>query len=55
MLARPPGLTEKVLATTRWKVNDLAIDTDRFRRPHGDGADERQSWQLLRSQVVSLQ
>jgi hypothetical protein len=43
------------LYRTRWKVNDLAIDTERFRRPHGDGADERQSWQLLRSQVASLQ
>jgi hypothetical protein len=43
------------LYRARWKVNDLAIDTGRFRRPHGDGADERQSWQLLRAQVVSLQ
>ncbi|MCW6007555.1 hypothetical protein K1W54_23845 [Micromonospora sp. CPCC 205371] len=43
------------LYRTRWTACDLAIDTARFRRPHGDGADERESWQLPRTQVAALQ
>jgi len=35
----------------RWAIADLSIDVDRFRRPHGGNADDKESWELLRSLV----
>ncbi|HEY0932916.1 MAG TPA: aminoglycoside phosphotransferase family protein [Trebonia sp.] len=43
------GLLE--LYRLKWDIADLAYDTGRFLRPHQEGADEVQSWELLSSLI----
>ncbi|MFI6759838.1 phosphotransferase family protein [Micromonospora sp. NPDC050417] len=38
----------------RWDITDLAVDVDRFRRPHSGNADDKQSWELLNRLVAHL-
>lgn len=39
----------------RWTLADIAVDAGRFRREHTTGADEDQSWAVLKANVASLQ
>ncbi|MFI7599778.1 phosphotransferase family protein [Actinoplanes sp. NPDC049681] len=36
----------------RWLLNDLCVDSDRFRRPHSGTPDDEESWELLRANVT---
>ncbi|WP_170208449.1 hypothetical protein [Micromonospora pisi] len=47
-----PGVLE--LYRIRWDISDLAVDVDRFRRPHTGNADDKQSWELLNRLVARL-
>ncbi|WP_326557930.1 phosphotransferase [Micromonospora sp. NBC_01796] len=47
-----PELLE--LYRIRWDLSDLAVDVDRFRRPHTGTADDDQSWELLHRLVTHL-
>ena len=38
----------------RWDIADLAVEVDRFRRPHTGTADDVRSFEILRSVVVAL-
>ena len=40
-----PELLE--LFELRWRLTDLALDAERFRRPHGDDPNERRSFEIL--------
>jgi spectinomycin phosphotransferase/16S rRNA (guanine(1405)-N(7))-methyltransferase len=39
----------------RWTLADIAVDVSRFRRDHAAGPDEDKSWELLQTNVESLQ
>jgi spectinomycin phosphotransferase/16S rRNA (guanine(1405)-N(7))-methyltransferase len=32
----------------RWDIADLAVEVDRFRRPHAGDANDEKAWQILR-------
>lgn len=38
----------------RWDIADLAVEVDRFRRPHTGSADDVESFEILRSVVAAL-
>jgi len=41
------------LYRVRWDLADLAVGVGHFRRPHGDSANDRANWDVLRSQLVT--
>jgi len=51
VVARPELLE---LYRVRWTVADIAVDTAHLRRPHTGDANDRQTFDLLRSNVISL-
>jgi spectinomycin phosphotransferase/16S rRNA (guanine(1405)-N(7))-methyltransferase len=38
----------------RWEITHLAIETDRFRRPHTGNLDDEEGWTILRSVVDGI-
>ncbi|XTZ15179.1 phosphotransferase family protein [Micromonospora echinospora] len=47
-----PALLE--LYRLQWDLKDLAVDVDRFRRPHTGSADDDASWEILRGLIRHL-
>jgi hypothetical protein len=48
VLITPADLAEAALAgALRWDVSDLAYDNARFLRPHGDSAEDAETWEQL--------
>ncbi|BCL14893.1 phosphotransferase [Micromonospora sagamiensis] len=47
-----PALLE--LYRIQWDLEDLAVDVDRFRRPHTGSADDDASWEILRGLIRHL-
>jgi hypothetical protein len=47
-----PQLIE--LYRLRWELTDIAVEADRFRRPHTGSADDAAGWQILRDYLEPL-
>ncbi|WP_091648169.1 hypothetical protein [Micromonospora pallida] len=47
-----PAMLE--LYRLQWDVKDLAVDVDRFRRPHTGSPDDDATWRILRRLVRHL-
>ncbi|GLY22688.1 phosphotransferase [Micromonospora sp. NBRC 101691] len=49
-----PDPTLLELYRLQWDLKDLAVDVDRFRRPHTGSADDEASWDILRGLIRHL-
>jgi spectinomycin phosphotransferase/16S rRNA (guanine(1405)-N(7))-methyltransferase len=38
----------------RWEITDLAMEVERFRRPHTGDANDEEGWQILQSVVGGI-
>jgi Phosphotransferase enzyme family len=51
-IASLPSMME--LFRIRWDLADIAVAVSRFHRPHGRGADDEKSWEILQSLVTQI-